>query len=162
RCHVWEAATGRHVRTMTLPGFRPDHLALSPDGTTAALAGSSDYGVVRLVNLYRSEEILAFSSPDQLFSTLAFSPDGRVLVTGGHDGSVRMWEVITGKQIFQCASHAEPVSAVAFSPDGRTFASSGGCTETYASPETGPHEIRIWDAATGKAIETLPVKESSV
>ena len=48
----------------------------------------------------------------------AFSPDGVLVLTGGQDGTVRLWEMATGKEIRRYEGHTRRVVAVAFSPDG--------------------------------------------
>jgi WD40 repeat protein len=55
----------------------------------------------------------------------ALSPGGRMLATGGGDGTVRIWNVATGEMRFQEAIHSGPVWAMAFSPDGAELASGG-------------------------------------
>jgi WD40 repeat protein len=54
---------------------------------------------------------------------LAFSPDGRTLVSGGGDRAVRLWDTWTGKELACLEGHTGSVTSVAFSPDGRTIAS---------------------------------------
>ena len=57
--------------------------------------------------------------------TIAYSPDGRTLASGGADRTVRLWDVSTGEQLGRTLTgHADKVVSVAFSPDGRTLASS--------------------------------------
>jgi WD40 repeat protein len=66
----------------------------------------------------------------------AFSPDGRILATGGFRGAVRLWDVATGRNLAVLPGHTANVATVAFSRDGRTLAS-GSWDGT----------VRVWDVA---------------
>src|SRR5262245_33773933 len=72
---------------------------------------------------------------------LAVSCDGRFLISGGHDRSLRLWDARSGKQLWQTAAHGDVVRSVAFSPDGKHVMSSG---------QDGL--VSVWDAGTGKAL----------
>ncbi|MCX6344092.1 MAG: hypothetical protein NT018_03330 [Armatimonadetes bacterium] len=56
-------------------------------------------------------------------SSLAFSPDGKLLATAGYDHFVKLWDVATGKLVANFAEQDNQVCAVAFSPDGKALAS---------------------------------------
>src|SRR5262249_61774266 len=57
--------------------------------------------------------------------TVAFSPDGRRLVTGGEGNTVKIWDVKTGRELKILRGHTGEIYAVAISPDGRWVASGG-------------------------------------
>jgi WD40 repeat protein len=69
---------------------------------------------------------------------VAFSPDGKTLVSGSRSATVRLWDVVTHHQLGDpFIGHTGQVTSVAFSPDGKTLAS-GGEDAT----------VRLWDVAT--------------
>ena len=76
---------------------------------------------------------------------VAFSPDGRLLASGGRDWTVRLWDPATGEHLRTLTGHAGTVRGVAFSPDGRLLAS--GCSNDRT--------VRLWDPATGEHLRTL-------
>jgi hypothetical protein len=63
--------------------------------------------------------------PDNTFFSVALSPDGRLALSGGQDGTVQLWETTTGKDLASFP-HKEQVRGVAFSPDGKLALSAHG------------------------------------
>ena len=79
-------------------------------------------------------------------NSVAFSPDGNTIATGGHGGMLRLWDVNTKTEIATLIA-ANPtywVNSVAFSPDGKTIA-------TGSNDKT----VRLWDVNTKTEIATL-------
>jgi WD40 repeat protein len=77
---------------------------------------------------------------------VAFSPEGRRVLTASQDGTARLWDPATGKELLRLRGHTAAVVAAAFSPDGRRVL-------TLAP---GPdRSARIWDADSGKELVRL-------
>lgn len=74
----------------------------------------------------------------------AYSPDGRRIVSGAMDNTLKLWDAKTGVAIITLAGHAENVLACAFSPDGARIVS--------ASEDK---TLKLWDAATGAELATF-------
>jgi WD40 repeat protein/tetratricopeptide (TPR) repeat protein len=71
--------------------------------------------------------------------SVAFSPNGQLLLTGSLDNRALLWNVRTGEEIRSFPGHEISVWSVAFSPDGQKVA-------------TGSSSVRVWDVATGKQL----------
>ena len=77
-------------------------------------------------------------------SSVAFSPDGKYIVSGSWDSTIIIWDVETGNILHTLKGHINEVFSVALSPDGKSIVS-GSDDKT----------IRIWDIKTGDTIKTL-------
>ena len=77
---------------------------------------------------------------------LAVTPDGRRIVSGDADGSVRLWDVETGGEVGELKGHVGPVHAVAVTSDGRYVVSGGN-----------DGRVRVWDLHSGRQHRTIEV-----
>ena len=77
-------------------------------------------------------------------NSVAFSPDGKQIVSSSDDGTIKLWNAGTGRLIRTFRRHTDWVSSVAFSPDGKRIVS-GSHDET----------IKLWDVGTGGLIRTF-------
>ncbi|MBL8794280.1 MAG: NB-ARC domain protein [Planctomycetia bacterium] len=112
--HLFEANSGNHVKALIDPGLT------TPDKKPVQAAHLS------------------------LVESLAFSPDGKLLVSGGYQEAI-IWDLGSGAIKQKLTGFADRVVTIVFSPDGKLIATGGG-----APTEDG--EIKVFEVETGKLV----------
>jgi len=96
-------------------------------------------------------EPITLTGHGALVKSVSFSPDGKRIVSGSGDKTVKIWDAETGEEILALIGHSHGVNSVSFSADGKRIVSGSG--DTY--PESGV--IKVWDAETGQEMLTVDV-----
>ena len=136
---LWDTATGRELEPLTLGTTAVKTFAISPDGTTLAVA-TAHSSVATLWDWPRRRPLAALDGHAGTINLLAFAPDGRTLLTADSVGEVQLWDVASRRVARERRVHASGITAMAYSPDGRLFA-----TASYMDSA-----VRLWDAAAGE------------
>jgi RNA polymerase sigma factor (sigma-70 family) len=141
---IWEASSGRLIRT--LPGDKADVLgaAVSPDGQMVAIGesrreknGAPSIGLIRILNASTGKEVRRFSRGTD---SMAFTPDGKLLASLSPAGILRLEEIATGTEVLR-HRFASPGGRIALSPDGSCLAVSQGLN---------PSKLFLWEWQAGK------------
>ena len=122
-------------------------VAFSPDSNVLAYATG---GRIRLWDIATNTNVATFGTNIEIHGMLqsrvtsvAFSPDGKSLVSGTEDGAIKVWNVISGKNTATLTKRPCFVVSATFSPDGKSIASGSDGM------------VKLWDLASGKNTATL-------
>ncbi len=117
-CRVWDWATGRTDLVFEAHDWPIVDCAVSPDGSTAASGSGTVTGgdVVLVWDRSSGQVVSTLRGHEEHVSSIAFSRDGRRIVTAGWDGTVRTWDPGTGRELGSL-THGGIVSCAGFSGD---------------------------------------------
>jgi eukaryotic-like serine/threonine-protein kinase len=144
---TWRAVkTGVEVRTLDSPevSTRIAAAKLSPDGRHLAVFGRPSNTVVRLFEVATGRPVgPALEHKNTVFDA-AFSPDGRMLLTGSSDSTARLWAVPGGEPLARPLDLHRTVHLVAFAPGGRSAGTQDGeLVRLWALPQEGVPMVRV-------------------
>lgn len=150
---LWDAATGKEIRSIPITGANVYGLAISPDSKTIAVGVSKD---VRLFDAETGKEKTILRGGAPFLFRLNFLADGKHLAAAGgqnqagQQGQILVWDIATGKIVRTLEGHPEAGLNVVGSRDGRLIASCCGATSGIKAGD-----VRIWEASTGRVLRAL-------
>lgn len=100
--------------------------------------------LLAIAGLLAAPEIVLQSGHGANISALAFSPDGKYLVSASEDATLKLWDPNSGAEIRTLRGHSNLVTALAVNADGSEIAS--------ASLD---HTLRVWNAANGETLASF-------
>jgi len=133
---LWLIPEGIRLKDLPAPQLdspRVAPFAVTPDLSVAAVADDT----LRVIDLATGNELWTATAENETFTSLAFSPDGKTLVSaeGVVYPAIRFWDAATGKQIgVPLTDHLALVGELIFWPDGKTLASA-----------SADQTIRLWN-----------------
>lgn len=125
---------GSDADLTALLSIRSINIEYTPQGD-AALEGATTLAFPRRIFTGHTDQVIGS----------AFSPDGKYVLTGSLDKTVRLWEVETGQEVRKFIGPTGEVARVAFSPDGKYV----------AAAVFGEGTVRLWNTQTGEAEHVL-------
>jgi WD40 repeat protein/serine/threonine protein kinase len=154
---LWDTTSGKrigktlqHVDPITSAAFHPDSkTVVIASGKAEIPRGKTEFrddevirrGEARIWNVADGTPSSFSMRHESEIRALAYSPDGRIILTGSRDRTARLWDAATGKPLSPPLKHEQTVHTAAFNPDGKVAL-------------TADQDVtRRWDVATGKLID---------
>jgi WD40 repeat protein len=167
---IWDTDTGRELPSLRGHTNLIEVVAFSPDGRKV-VTGSADR-TARVWDAGTGKQLAVLRGHGGGITSVMFSPHGRRVLTASRDQSGRIWDATTGAELVRLKGHEEKALDVLkkggdmlrlakvvviyyawFSPDGRRVLTTSLGRQFGLSNNVA---ARVWDAATGKELGTLP------
>jgi len=150
---LWDTASGQFIRSFKIKGYTnmETAIAFSPD-RKQVLFSSWDYNqttkqwnhAVKLYDITSGKEIKTFWGHTERIVSVAFSSDGKQVLSGSYDKTVKLWDIASGQEIKTFSGHTDSIRSVTLSPDGKQMLSS-----------SWDYTMKLWDVASGQVIKTF-------
>lgn len=139
------SVVGGVLTVMVVARWRLDEKPRSSESSKSSLVADASHRDGRSTDiLVQNKELRRFDGHNGSVLSLAVGPEGRFVVSGGADGTVRLWNFDSAQQIRFYDGHKAQVVGVGFSRDGKRILS-GSYDKT----------LRLWDVDSGKELRVF-------
>lgn len=150
KARVIDAATGRQVYMLIISSNGPvTDIVFSPNGQSIAATGGAGTAIWTAAN----GQVVRLLNQEYIQSSVAFSPDGRYIVTASNNidalgrstsNTAMIWDATGDRELPTLSGHTDAIYAAAYSPNQR-----------YVATASQDGTTRIWDANSGQSLSTL-------
>ncbi len=156
RAIVWDAQSGQEIFCLTGHRCPVSSVSFSPDGSRIVSGCGAYYPAIRVWDVSSGQQIHclkghsshSMSGVMMPYLSVSYSLDGSHIVSGGSDGTIRVWNADGGQPLLSLLGHSLMVWKLAYSPDGSRMAS-GSSDGT----------VRVWDVYSGRHLFCLTTEQ---
>jgi len=145
---VWNIETGDKVISFAGQTGGVEAVAFYPGGRFVASGGveRDGKGTIKLWDIETGKLIrtITIQDDDLGVTSIAFTSDGKYLLSGTGNGPARLWETASGDYVRSFSGHFQLINSVAISPD-----------DKYVLTGAMDNTMKLWDLNTGEEIRTF-------
>ena len=158
---LWDAHTGKKQKTIKVNPLVSHHANFTQDGDKILIGGR--YGIAQILDAECSQESsVILKHPEQ--EDVAVSADGRRIVTGSFDGTMKIWDAVSATESLTInvdttlADGSGYMSSVAISSDADAIVTVvGNMQRRHTAPDNMTNKVTLWNAATGDKVSQIAV-----
>lgn len=151
KVYLWSLGSGQLIRAFPDKGAY-ECLAITPDSKMLVFgaSGRDPDSLLQMWSLPEGFRLKSLHGHQDSVHRIAISPDGRLLASGGSDGTLRLWSLAMGSQLWSQAGHGDLITDLAISPNSKRL-----ITVTRQEP------VRIWSLPVGEMVAALDNQEDT-